>query len=44
MLKSERAEARRRAEQKALERKSDRTGLPVQTLKKPKHSAKAKKK
>lgn len=44
MKKSDRAEVRRKSEQEALERKSERTGLPVQALKKPKHSAKSKKK
>lgn len=44
MQKSERAEIRKRAEQRDLARKSDRTGIPVQALRKPKHCAKSNKK
>ena len=43
MQKSERAEIRKRAEQRNLARKSERTGIPVEALKKRKFSAKSKK-
>ncbi len=42
MRKATRNEIRRFQEQKALERKSERTGIPVSELKKPKHKAKPK--
>ncbi len=40
MRKNKRTEARKQAEQLALERKSQRTGIPVQELRKPKHVSK----
>ena len=43
MQKSKRAETRKRAERRDLVRKSDRTGIPVEALKKRKFSAKSKK-
>lgn len=42
MRKCDRAEVRKRAEQRALAKKSQRTGIPVPELRKPKHSAKKK--
>ena len=42
--RSRAAEIRRRYEQRSLERKFERTGIPVAELKKPKHKAKSKKK
>lgn len=40
MLKSDRTKIRKAAEQRDLERKSERTGIPVQNLRKPKHASK----